>query len=183
MPVQERRRPLRSGALDEATPSRRRRRRARPATAPATRRRRLARPAGADACRVGRGRRRHGRYDVVLVREALPHRGALARAARGVVHAAARRGVGPEDAAGLERRLLVRTLLLSGHSSAPPSGADLIEPSIRAGDHPSALVAALPLSLAALEQVVAVAPVAEPDELAGRTLRQVGVDAEPTADP
>src|SRR5882724_5319425 len=60
-------------------------------------------------------------------------------------------------------------------SSTPPRGADLVEPPIRAGDRPSSLVAALPLALAALEQIVAVTAVAESDQLAGRTLRQVRV--------
>jgi hypothetical protein len=71
-PVQERRRPLASGALDERRPV--------DDVAGERGQPRLRRLVAADSraqqeqtrCRVGRERRRHGRYDVVLVREAFP---------------------------------------------------------------------------------------------------------------
>src|SRR5262245_60963713 len=60
-------------------------------------------------------------------------------------------------------------------SSSPPCGADLVETALRAGERVRSLVAALPFAFATLEQVVAMAAVAEPDQLARGALRQVGV--------
>jgi hypothetical protein len=72
VPVQERRRPLVRCALDERRPV--------DDVAGEHGQPRLRRVVAADSrtqqeqtrCRVGRGRRRHGRYDVVLVREPFP---------------------------------------------------------------------------------------------------------------